>query len=337
MSSAEVFKQNLFKKAASKVVKVVLPESEDERVLRASEILAASKAVEIVLLGDEGQVRTNAEKFGVNLAGVSVVDPLTSTLKEEFAQTLFELRKAKGLTEEKAVELMKDKTFFGTMMVYKNIAGAMVSGANTTTAETIRPALQFVKTKKGISTVSGSFIMCLQDQIWFMADCAVTPNPTAEQLASIAISTAQTALDFGFEAKVAMLSYATANSAGGVDVDLVREATAKANELLAAQSAEFQAKVAIDGPMQFDAAVDVATAGKKLSNSAVAGRANVFVFPNLSCGNICYKAIQRSANAVAIGPILQGLNKPVNDLSRGCLVEDIVNTVLISAIQAQNN
>ncbi len=336
MSKAEEFKSMLFSKAASNVQRVVLPESDDERVLRAAEVLAKSGAVKLVLLGDESAVRGRAAAIGADIAGVEVIDPLTSPLHEDFASTLFELRKAKGMTEQKASELMRDRTFFATMLVYKGLAGAMVSGANTTTATTIRPALQFVKTKPGIATVSGSFIVCLADKIWIMADCAVTPNPTAEQLASIAISTAQTALDFGFDAKVAMLSYATANSADGPDVELVREATARANELLAAQPEAFRAKVAIDGPMQFDAAVDAATASKKLPNSPVAGAANVFVYPNLSCGNICYKAIQRAAGAVAIGPILQGLNKPVNDLSRGCLVEDIVNTVLISAIQAQH-
>ena len=201
----------------------------------------------------------------------------------------------------------------------------MVSGAGTTTAQTIRPALQFVKTKPGISTVSGAFIMCLKDRIQIFADCAICPNPTADELAGIALATAQTARNFGLEPRVAVLSYSTGESGKGADVDFVREVVKKARAL--------DSNLNIDGPMQFDAATDPATAAKKAPNSEVAGKANVFIFPNLNCGNICYKAVQRSANALAIGPILQGLNKPVNDLSRGCTVADVVNTVLISALQ----
>lgn len=321
------FENLLYKKARSNLKTVVLPESDDERILKASAILLENKAVNIVLLGDKHQINKKARQYGLNLENIKVYDPQNSDLSDEFATTLYELRREKGMTKEKASELMKDRTYFGTMLVYKGICDAMVSGASTTTAETIRPALQFIKMKPGISTVSGSFIMCLDTKIQLFADCAITPNPTADQLASIAISTAKTARDFGLEPKVAMLSYSTGSSGSGEDVKFVETATQKAKALAP--------NLDIEGPIQFDAAVDLGVAKKKLPNSKVAGVANTFIFPNLNCGNITYKAVQRSANAVAIGPILQGLNKPVNDLSRGCSVEDIVNTVLISAIQSQ--
>ncbi len=328
MSKATEFKEMLFSKAKSDLKVVVLPESGDERVLRAAGELLKSGAVKLILLGEKSAVEKKAASIGVDVSAAEIIDPATSELHEEYANTLFELRKSKGMELDKAQKLMRDKTFFGTMLVHKGKADAMVSGASTTTAETIRPALQFIKMKPGISTVSGSFIICLEDKIWLTADCAVTPNPTTDQLASIAAASAKTARDFGLEPRVAMLSYSTGESGSGADVDFVKEATAKAKEL--------SPELAIEGPIQFDAAVDVETAKVKLPNSPVAGRANVFVFPNLNCGNICYKAIQQASGAVAIGPILQGLNKPVNDLSRGCKVEDIVNTVLISAIQSQN-
>ena len=226
-----------------------------------------------------------------------------------------------------AKELIKDRTYFGTMLVYKGLANAMVSGASTTTAQTIRPALQFVKTKPGVTSVSGSFIMCANGQIHFYADCAIMPNPSPSDLAGAAIATAATAREFGFEPKVAMLSYSTGDSGSGPSVDAIIEATKILKEL--------DPSLDVEGPIQFDAAIDPVVAAKKLPNSKVAGSANVFIFPDLNCGNICYKAVQRTANALAIGPILQGLNKPINDLSRGCLVEDIVNTALISAIQGE--
>ena len=232
------------------------------------------------------------------------------------------------MSENEAKELVKDRTYFGTMLVHTNKADAMVSGASTTTAETIRPALQFVKTKDGVSVVSGMFFMLLEDRVLVFADCAVTTNPTPEQLAEIAYSSANTAKAFGMNPKVAMLSYSTGSSGSGVSVDAIKEALAIAKERYP--------DLEINGPLQFDAAIDIKTAKSKMPNCSVAGHANVFIFPDLNAANICYKAVQRTANTLAVGPILQGLKKPINDLSRGCLVDDIVNTVILSAIQAQS-
>ena len=323
------FENDLYAKAASNLKSVVLPESDDERILKAAHIINESKAVKIVLLGDENEINSKAKNLGLNLDGIRVINPANNEYSDEFANTLYELRKAKGMELEKAKALVKDRTYFGTMLVYSGICDAMVSGASTTTAETIRPALQTIKMKPGVSTVSGSFLMCMDSEVYLFADCAITPNPTAEQLAGIVVSSAATASAFGIDPKIAMLSYSTGSSGSGEDVEFVINATNLAKELAP--------NLAIEGPIQFDAAVDKIVAAKKLPNSKVAGNANVFIFPNLNCGNICYKAVQRSSGAVAIGPILQGLKKPVNDLSRGCLVEDVVNTILISAIQAGEN
>lgn len=317
----------LFDRAKSNLKTVVLPESNDDRVLKAAQILLENEAVNIILLGEKINIEERAKFLNLNLEKAVIINTKDNAYKDDFTNTLYELRKSKGMELEKAKSLMEDRTYFGTMLVYKGVADAMVSGASTTTAQTIRPALQFIKMKPGISNVSGSFIVCLDTKTQIYADCAITPNPTTDQLANIAISTAKTAKNFGLDPKVAMLSYSTGDSGCGEDVDFIIEATKKAKEL--------DPNLKIEGPIQFDAAVDKAVAAKKLPNSAVAGNANTFIFPNLNCGNICYKAVQRTANAIAIGPILQGLNKPVNDLSRGCLVEDIVNTVLISAIQSQ--
>lgn len=313
---------------------VVLPESDDERVLKAASKVLEIDGAKIILLGKKDEILARAGSL--ELSGAEFIDISTSEYFDDFASTLFELRKAKGMSESEAKELMSRPEYFGTMLVYKGIAHAMVSGAKTTTADTIRPALQFVKMKDGISTVSGAFVMVLggasekdenekNERVWFFADCAITPRPSTEQLAGIALSTANTAKSFGYEPKVAFLSYSTGDSAKGEMIDFVKEA------LEIAQKAA--PDIAMDGPMQFDAAVDSKVAKSKMPNSKVAGQANVFIFPDLNCGNITYKAVQRSANALAIGPILQGLKKPVNDLSRGCSVDDIVNTVLISAIQ----
>lgn len=323
------FENDLYAKAASNLKSVVLPESDDERILKAAHIINESKAVKIVLLGDENEINSKAKNLGLNLDGIRIINPANNEYSDEFANTLYELRKAKGMELEKAKALVKDRTYFGTMLVYSGICDAMVSGASTTTAETIRPALQTIKMKPGVSTVSGSFLMCMDSEVYLFADCAITPNPTAEQLAGIVVSSAATASAFGIEPKIAMLSYSTGTSGSGEDVEFVINATNLAKELAP--------NLAIEGPIQFDAAVDKIVAAKKLPNSKVAGNANVFIFPNLNCGNICYKAVQRTSGAVAIGPILQGLKKPVNDLSRGCLVEDVVNTILISAIQAGEN
>ena len=323
------FESKLYAKARANVKTVVLPESDDERILRAAAIIKQSGAANLILLGRQDEVQKNASELGLNLSGVKILDPQTDASLEKFARDLYELRKAKGMSEAQARDFVRDRTYFGTMLVYEGLADAMVSGAGTTTAETIRPALQIIKTKPGIATVSGAFIMCLDTQALLFADCAVAPSPSAEYLAGIAISSAATAKAFGLEPRVAMLSYSSGDSGSGENVEFIKTATQKAREKAP--------ELLIDGPLQFDAAVDPAVAKKKIPNSAVAGRANVFIFPDLNCGNICYKAVQRTAGAVAIGPILQGLKKPVNDLSRGCKVADIVNTILISAIQAGEN
>ena len=323
------FSADLLSRARALKRVVVLPESDDERVLKAASKVLEIDGAKIILLGKKDEILARAGSL--DLSKAQFIDISTSEYFDDFASTLFELRKAKGMSESEAKELILRPEYFGTMLVYKGIAHAMVSGAKTTTADTIRPALQFVKMKDGISTVSGAFVMVLDGQseknerVWFFADCAITPRPSTEQLAGIALSTANTAKSFGYEPKVAFLSYSTGDSAKGEMIDFVKEA------LEIAQKAA--PDIAMDGPMQFDAAVDSKVAKSKMPNSKVAGQANVFIFPDLNCGNITYKAVQRSANALAIGPILQGLKKPVNDLSRGCSVDDIVNTVLISAVQ----
>ena len=328
------FSADLLSRARALKRVVVLPESDDERVLKAASKVLEIDGAKIILLGKKDEILARAGSL--DLSKAQFIDISTSEYFDDFASTLFELRKAKGMSESEAKELILRPEYFGTMLVYKGIAHAMVSGAKTTTADTIRPALQFVKMKDGISTVSGAFVMVLggasekdesekNERVWFFADCAITPRPSAEQLAGIALSTANTAKSFGYEPKVAFLSYSTGDSAKGKMIDFVKEA------LEIAQKAA--PDIAMDGPMQFDAAVDSKVAKSKMPNSKVAGQANVFIFPDLNCGNITYKAVQRSANALAIGPILQGLKKPVNDLSRGCSVDDIVNTVLISALQ----
>lgn len=328
------FSADLLSRARALKRVVVLPESDDERVLKAASKVLEIDGAKIILLGKKDEILARAG--ALELSKAQFIDISTSEYFDDFASTLFELRKAKGMSESEAKELMSRPEYFGTMLVYKGIAHAMVSGAKTTTADTIRPALQFVKMKDGISTVSGAFVMVLggasekdenekDERVWFFADCAITPRPSTEQLAGTALSTANTAKSFGYEPKVAFLSYSTGDSAKGEMIDFVKEA------LEIAQKAA--PDIAMDGPMQFDAAVDSKVAKSKMPNSKVAGQANVFIFPDLNCGNITYKAVQRSANALAIGPILQGLKKPINDLSRGCSVDDIVNTVLISAVQ----
>lgn len=328
------FSADLLSRARALKRVVVLPESDDERVLKAASKVLEIDGAKIILLGKKDEILARAGSL--ELSKAQFMDISTSEYFDDFASTLFELRKAKGMSKDEAKELILRPEYFGTMLVYKGIAHAMVSGAKTTTADTIRPALQFVKMKDGISTVSGAFVMVLggasekdesekNERVWFFADCAITPRPDAHQLAGIALSTAKTAKSFGYEPKVAFLSYSTGDSAKGEMIDFVKEA------LEIAQKAA--PDIAMDGPMQFDAAVDSKVAKSKMPNSKVAGQANVFIFPDLNCGNITYKAVQRSANALAIGPILQGLKKPVNDLSRGCSVDDIVNTVLISAVQ----
>jgi phosphate acetyltransferase len=305
---------------------IVMPESTDDRILTSADILLQRGVANIVLLGDAQAIKQRATQLGLSLLGVQVVDPNDPELVERFATEYARLRAHKGVTVEQARDKLTDLSYFGTMMVHLGMADGMVSGAINTTANTIRPSLEFIKTKPGVKVVSGSFLMCMPDRVVVYADCAVNPDPTAEQLADIAISSAETAVAFGIEPRVAMLSYSTGTSGSGADVDKVRQATEIVRERMP--------ELALEGPIQFDAAVDPVVARTKLPDSPVAGRATVFIFPDLNTGNNTYKAVQRSSGAVAIGPVLQGLNKAVNDLSRGALVEDIVNTVAITAIQA---
>ena len=322
-----MFEYQLMERARSDRRHIVLPESSDDRILQAVAILMRRGVADLTLLGEETKVRARASALGLDLDQVSITSPHDPDLVERFAAAYAEARAHKGMTLERAREVVTDISYFGTMMVHLGLADGMVSGAVNTTAHTIRPALEFVKTRPGVSTVSSVFLMCLADRVLVYGDCAVIPEPTTEQLADIAVSSAETARMFGIEPRVAMLSYSTGTSGSGADVEKVRAAT-----VLVAERAP---DLALEGPIQYDAAVDPDVARTKLPDSAVAGRATVFIFPDLNTGNNTYKAVQRSAHAVAIGPVLQGLRKPVNDLSRGALVEDIVNTVAITAVQAQ--
>ncbi len=322
-----MFEFNLIERAKQNRMRIVLPEGVEERVLRAADILARREVADIILLGDADKVGSKVSELGLDLDGVQIIQPNLSPKFEEYAQAYFELRKHKGISIERARDTMNDVTYFGTMMVHKGDAEGMVSGSINTTAHTIRPAFEFIKTKPGFSIVSSVFLMCLKDRVLAFGDCAVNPNPTAEQLAEIAINAAHTARIFGIEPRVAMLSYSTGSSGKGADVEKVIEATRIAKERAP--------ELLLEGPLQYDAAIDMDVARTKLPGSEVAGKATVFIFPDLNTGNNTYKAVQRAAGAVAIGPVLQGLNKPVNDLSRGCTVPDIVNTVAITAIQAQ--
>lgn len=324
-----MFEYELFERARSNQKHIVLPEGTDDRILRATEILIKRKAVDITLLGNEVEIFKKAETLQLKLEGVNIIDPYDNDLINDYAATYFHLRKEKGITKSAAAELMLDVSYLGTMMVHKGHADGMVSGAAHTTQHTIRPAFEFIRTKPGFSIISSSFLMCFEDRVLVYADCAVNPNPNSEQLADIAISSAETALMFGIEPRIAMLSYSTGKSGKGADVEKVRLATEIAQKR--------RPDLMIEGPIQYDAAIDATVARQKMPESKVAGRATIFIFPDLNTGNNTYKAVQRSANAVAVGPISQGLNKPINDLSRGCLVKDIVNTVLITAIQAQEN
>lgn len=322
------FSYELFARAKANKKTVVLPESLDERILKASEFLIQNEIVDLILLGNSNEIIAKANSLNINIDGVRIINPLNSQYNQEFEELLYELRKNKGMTKEEAKKLVQDQTYFATLLVYTKRADAMVSGASTTTAQTIRPALQIVKTKPELSLVSGMFFMSLEDKVLVFADCAVTPNPKPEQLAEIAYVSAQSAKTFGIEPKVALLSYSSGDSGSGASVDLIKDAFVIAKEKYP--------DLLVEGPIQFDAAIDEKTAKSKMPNSLVAGKANVFVFPDLNAANICYKAVQRTAKSLAIGPILQGLKKPINDLSRGCLVDDVINTVILSAIQAQD-
>jgi len=322
-----LFLYNLQEQARSDKKRIVLPEGSEDRIIQAADILLRRKTVDLTLLGNEEEIRNRAEKLMVELDGIEIINPAISPRLDDYANEFLKLRKHKGATLEIAKETMQDPSYYGTMMVYKQDADGMVAGSINTTAHTIRPAFEFIKTKEDVKIVSSVFFMCLADRVLVYGDCAVNPNPTAEELAQIAITSANTAADFGIIPRVAMLSYATGESGQGSDVDMVKEANRIAREM--------RPDLDIDGPLQYDAAIDVSVARTKLPDSNVAGRATVFIFPDLNTGNNTYKAVQRSAGAIAIGPVLQGLRKPVNDLSRGCTVPDIVNTVAITAIQAQ--
>ena len=321
-----MFEFELIERAKSDPQRIVLAEGEEERILRATDILLRREVAEIILLGNVETIRSKASALNLDIARATLIDPVKSPKFDEYARAYHEFRKAKGITSEQARDIMSDATYYGTMMVKLDDADGMVSGAVNTTAHTIRPAFEFIKTKPGFSVVSSVFLMCLKDRVLVFGDCAVNPNPTAQQLAEIAIASAHTAQVFGIVPRVAMLSYSTGTSGKGTDVDKVVEATKIAREMAP--------DLALEGPLQYDAAIDPIVAKTKLPGSQVAGRATVFIFPDLNTGNNTYKAVQRAAQAIAIGPVLQGLNKPVNDLSRGCLVPDIVNTVAITAVQA---
>lgn len=326
-----MFQYQLVQWAKSAKKHIVLPEGTDERILKAAARLLNQDIVDLTLLGDVKEIHGIIKRFDINLdlTKVKIVNPADDVYYNDYVDTLYELRKTKNVNMEMARDMMTDVSYFGTMMVYKGHADGMVSGAVHTTQHTIRPALQFVKTKPGISVVSSIFFMCLPDRVSVFGDCAVNPNPTAEQLAEIAISSAESSERFGIEPRVAMLSYSSGTSGEGEDVEKVRRAT----EIVRLKRPGLK----VEGPIQYDAAVDPVVGSSKLPGSEVAGRASVLIFPDLNTGNNTYKAVQRETGALAIGPMLQGLNKPVNDLSRGCTIDDIFNTVIITAIQCQDN
>ncbi|MFE0787935.1 phosphate acetyltransferase [Streptomyces mutabilis] len=323
-----MFEHTLLEQARSDLRRVVLPEGTEERVLHAAEVLLRRGVCELTLLGPVEQIRKKTADLGIDLEGAELIDPAVSELRDSFAEKYAALRAHKGVTVELAYDVVSDVNYFGTLMVQEGFADGMVSGSVHSTAATIRPAFEIIKTKPDASIVSSVFFMCLADKVLVYGDCAVNPDPNAEQLADIATQSASTAARFGVDPRIAMLSYSTGTSGSGADVDKVREAT----ELVRANRPDLR----VEGPIQYDAAVEPSVAATKLPGSEVAGQASVLIFPDLNTGNNTYKAVQRSAGAIAVGPVLQGLRKPVNDLSRGALVQDIVNTVAITAIQAQN-
>ena len=329
VTTPQMFAYQLMERARGDRKRIVLPEGDDDRILQAAGRLLRRGIAELTILGDESLIRARASELGVDLAAATVLNPRSSELCQKFAEQYAEIRKKKGVTVEQAREIVQDVSYFGTMLVHNDIVDGMVSGAAHTTAHTVKPSFEIIKTLPGVSTVSSIFLMCLSDRVLAYGDCAIVPDPTSEELADIAISSARTAAQFGIDPRVAMLSYSTGESGSGAGVDKVRAAT----ELVRQREPD----LLVEGPIQYDAAVEPSVAASKMPNSAVAGRATVLIFPDLNTGNNTYKAVQRSAGAIAIGPVLQGLNKPVNDLSRGALVEDIVYTVAITAIQAQRS
>ena len=325
-----MFQYNLFKKAKEEKKHIVLPEGNDDRILIAASQLQKSDIVKLTVLGQRVNIEASIKRLNISFDfdKTKIINPIESDYFSDFSNTLYILRKHKGLSPAMAEDLMGDVSYFGTMMVHKGLADGMVSGAAHTTQHTIKPALQFVKTRPGFSVVSSIFFMCLEDRVSVFGDCAINPNPSAEELAEIAISSADSSIAFGIDPKIAMLSYSSGASGKGEDVDTVRNATAIIKKK--------RPDLKVEGPIQYDAAVDPVIGKNKLPNSQVAGQANVLIFPDLNTGNNTYKAVQRETGALAIGPMLQGLNKPVNDLSRGCTVDDIFNTIILTAIQAQD-
>ena len=324
-----MFQYNMVKRAKQHRKHIVLPEGNDDRIIIAASRLLDMDVVDISIIGDKKQIESKVTELGItfDFSKVNIINPIESKKYDDYANTYYELRKNKNVSITMARDLMEDVSYFGTMMVYKGDADGMVSGEAHTTQHTILPALQFIKTKPNSSVVSSVFFMCLEDRVSVFGDCAINPNPTAEQLAEIAISSAESSAAFGIEPKIAMLSYSSGSSGKGDEVEKVRAAT----EIVKQKRPDLK----IEGPIQYDAAVDRAVGQSKMPNSEVAGQASVLIFPDLNTGNNTYKAVQRETGALAIGPMLQGLNKPVNDLSRGCTVDDIINTVVITAIQAQ--
>lgn len=325
----KMFQYNLLKRARQERKHIVLPEGNDDRIITAAVKLIEMDIVDLTILGDKAKIENKILRLGlrIDLEKVNIINPIQSEYYKDFTETFFELRKHKGVTIDMAEDMMADVSYFGTMMIYKGLADGMVSGAAHTTQHTIRPALQFIKTKPNFSVVSSIFFMCLEDRVSVFGDCAINPNPTAEQLAEIAITSADSSKSFGIDPKIAMLSYSSGTSGKGEEVEKVRRAT----EIIKEKRPDLK----VEGPIQYDAAVDATVGKSKLPDSEVAGQANVLIFPDLNTGNNTYKAVQRETGALAIGPMLQGLNKPVNDLSRGCTVDDIYNTVILTAIQAQ--
>ena len=326
--------KKIWNMAQNDIKKIVLAEGDEERTLKACEKIKKNSLANVKLIGNATIIKEKAVKLGVNLDGIEVIDPLTSSLKDKYANEFYELRKKKGMTIEKARETLKDSLYFATMMVKLGDADGLVSGAVHTTGDLLRPGLQIIKTAPGVSVVSSFFVMIVpncefgEDGMLIFSDCAVNPNPSAEELASIAIATADTAKNLcNIEPRVAMLSFSTLGSASNELVDKVSRATAIAKEL--------RPDLMIEGELQLDAAIVKEVADKKAPNNKVAGRANVLVFPDLQSGNIGYKLVERFAKATAIGPICQGFAKPINDLSRGCSADDIVNVVALTAVQAQ--
>jgi phosphate acetyltransferase len=322
-----MFQQDLVERARSDRRRIVLPEGTEPRVLRAAATVVARGIADIIVIGDPAMVTAAAVQAGVDLKGITVLDPADEGLRHRMATEYAKLRSHKGMTYAGAFDLVTDVSYFGTLLVWLGLADGMVSGAAHTTAHTIRPAFEIIRTRPGTAVVSSVFFMCLADRVLVYGDCAVNPAPTAEELADIAVTSAATAAAFGVEPLVAMLSYSTGDSGAGADVDKVRRAT----ELVRSIAPGLE----VEGPIQYDAAIDARVAATKLPNSTLAGRATVLIFPDLNTGNNTYKAVQRSAGALAVGPVLQGLRKPVNDLSRGATTNDIVTTIAITAVQAQ--